>query len=298
MSETRALADLPSAPDILRRSKGGRDRGRVGGRLTTVVATAVFAAIVLAVILAPILSPYDPNQQDLTAILQAPSSKHLLGTDVLGRDILSRVLWGGGPPLLVGTLSVLIALVVGVSLGLVAGYSGRMVDGVLSRLADIQMSIPGLVLALLVLALLGSSINNVILVIAIESWPLHFRISRSQVQMVRGEAYLEAARLAGLGRIELIGRHILPSTLPLLSVTGTFNFATAVLTEAALSFLGLGVQPPRADWGLMISDGQAQLSAAWWISVFPGISLLLLLLSVQVIGDWLAARFSSASSGT
>jgi len=217
---------------------------------------------------------------------------HWFGTDIIGRDVLSRVLWGGIPPLIVGVGSVLIALVLGTAAGVVAGYGGGVVDGVLGRLADIQMSIPGLVLALLVLAIFGAGVSNLIFIIAIESWPLHFRVVRSHVLSVRKLAYVEAAELAGHTRFQIVRRHILPSTLPLLAVTATVNFSHAVLAEAGLSFLGIGIQPPTADWGMMVSEGQTQLSAAWWISVFPGLALFVVLLCAQLIGDWLAQRTS------
>jgi peptide/nickel transport system permease protein len=187
---------------------------------------------------------------------------------------------------------VVAAMLLGTALGLVAGYRQGGVDAVLSRLADIQMSIPGLVLALLILVLFGASITNLIIVIALESWTLHFRVVRSQVMTVRNLAFVEAARLAGISEPAIVVRHILPSALPILAVTGTANFSQALLMEAALSFLGIGVQPPTPDWGTMISEGQAQLASGWWVAMFPGLALVVVLLSAQIIGDWLADRFS------
>ncbi|MAC80068.1 MAG: peptide ABC transporter permease [Rhodobacteraceae bacterium] len=261
------------------------------------VAPLILGLIVLAVIGAPLVAPYDPYAQDLMHMLEGPSAAHPFGTDILGRDVLSRVIWGGWPPLVVGVGSVIIATAFGTLCGIVAGFRGGVFDSVVSRIADIQMSIPGLVLALLVLALFGSAITNLIFIIAIESWPLHFRVVRSHVRSVRGLAYVEAAALAGQGAAKILRRHVLPSTMPLLAVTATVNFSTAVLAEAGLSFLGLGIQPPTADWGMMVSEGQTQLGAAWWMSVFPGLALLVVLLCAQTIGDTLSRRTSVRAEG-
>lgn len=260
--------------------------------LAGAAAPAMLAVVVVLVCAAPLVSPYDPNEQDLLNLLEGPSAAHWFGTDMLGRDVLSRVLWGGWPPLLVGLCSVAIALAVGTAAGIAAGFRQGRVDSVIGRVADIQMSIPGLVLALLVLALFGSAVTNLIFVIAIESWPLHFRVVRAHVRAVRGHAYVEAAQLAGHGVARILWRHILPSTLPLLAITATVNFSHAVLAEAGLSFLGIGIQPPAADWGMMVSEGKTQLSAAWWISVFPGVALLVVLLCAQLIGDRLSRRMA------
>ncbi|MBM9468565.1 ABC transporter permease [Nakamurella leprariae] len=285
-----ALAAEGGSPEAAR---PGRTRAR--RPWGAMIAGAVFLIIVLGTVLAPLIAPYEPNQQNLRDMLEPPSGTHWFGTDVLGYDIFTRVLHGGGPPLLVGVSAVLVAMIIGVIAGIAAGSRGGWLDNLLGRIADIQMSIPGLILALLVLVLFGTNLQNVIIVIAIESWPLHFRVVRSHVQSVSQHTYVEASRLAGMGWRRTMIRHIAPSALPLLAVTGTVNFAGAVLTEASLSYLGMGVQPPTADWGVMISDGQTQLGAAWWISVFPGSALLALLLSTQVIGDYLADRFSVAS---
>lgn len=259
---------------------------------TEAAAPIVLALIVLLVCAAPLIAPYDPYEQDLLNLLEGPSAAHWFGTDLLGRDVLSRVFWGGWPPLTVGLCSMLIALVMGTAAGIVAGFRQGPVDSVIGRIADIQMSIPGLVLALLVLALFGSAVTNLIFVIAIESWPLHFRVVRAHVRSVRGHAYIEAAQLAGQSLPRILWRHVLPSTVPLLAVTATVNFSHAVLAEAGLSFLGIGIQPPTADWGMMVSEGQTQLSAAWWISIFPGLALLVVLLSAQLMGDGLSRRMS------
>ena len=267
-----------------------RDLGKVGEW----AAIAMLSALVIGAVFAPFVAPYDPLAQDLTNIMQPPfaSMAHPLGTDFLGRDMLSRIIYGAQPPMVVGAFAVLLALVIGVPLGIMSGWRGGWPDMAIGRLADIQMSIPGLVLALLVLAMLGKHLSLVVLIIALESWPLHYRVVRAYVQSVRGNGYVEAASLAGVGPVGITFRHLLPGVVPLLAVTATANVATAVLAEAALSYLGMGVVPPTADWGSMVAEGQTQLSGAWWISVLPGFALIALLLSVQVIGNAISARQS------
>jgi peptide/nickel transport system permease protein len=261
-------------------------------RLTRSMAPIVLALVVLAVAVAPWIAPYGSNDQDLLSLLEPPSADHWFGTDLIGRDVLSRVLWGGWPPLTVGLCSMVLALIIGTAAGVAAGFRQGEVDSLISRIADIQMSIPGLVLALLVLALFGSKVTNLIFVIAVESWPLHFRVVRTHVRSVRGQAYVEAAQLAGHGTLRILWQHVIPSTVPLLAVTATVSFCHAVLAEAGLSFLGIGIQPPTADWGVMVAEGQTQLGSGWWISVFPGVALLIVLLCAQLLGDELSRRTS------
>ncbi len=255
-----------------------------------VLAVVLLGLLVLAALLAPWVAPHDPLRQDLMNFMLPPfqSMAHPLGTDFLGRDILSRVIWGARPPILVGTFSVLLALAIGVPLGIISGWRSGPLDMVIGRLADVQMSIPGLVLALLVLAMLGKNLALVTLIIALESWPLHYRVVRSYVQTARNNAYIEAARLAGVGPVGIMLRHYLPGVMSLLAVTATANLATAVLAQSALSYLGMGIAPPTPDLGLMVAEGQTQLAGAWWIAVMPGLALIVLLMSVQVIGNALA----------
>ncbi|SFF39509.1 peptide/nickel transport system permease protein [Actinacidiphila alni] len=254
-----------------------------------------FVIVLLLAVVAPLLAPQSPYEQHLDAISLPPGGGHRLGTDSLGRDVLSRVLYGGRPPALIGIAAVAVALTVGVLLGLMAGYRGGLADAVLSRVADMQLSVPGVVLAIFILTFLGGGLRNVVVVIALESWPLHYRVVRTLTIGTRNRAYVEAARTVGLGQLTILRRHILPAVLPSLAVTATSNFVMAVLTEASLSFLGLGVQPPTPDWGFMISDGRTLIVSAWWISVFPGIGLFLLLLAVQLYGDGLAKSLSLQS---
>ncbi|MBK0023682.1 ABC transporter permease [Brucella pseudogrignonensis] len=254
---------------------------------------------VVAAIFAPLIAPYEPNSSDLMAFLQEPSfnSGHWLGTDDLGRDILSRVFYGARPVLLVATIATLLSALIGSLLGIVAGLSNRLIDQIIARIAEIQLTIPGLVLALLALALFGSRLENLILILALESWPLHFRVSRSYTLNARNQGYMEAAWLAGVPLWKSVLRHIVPGLLPLLIATSTISAAFIIMTEAGLSFIGLGIQPPTADWGLMIAQGKSQLGAAWWLSLMPALALLSLLFGVQLLGDSLSSRLSARETG-
>lgn len=254
---------------------------------------------VVAAIFAPLLAPYEPNSSDLMAFLQEPSfnSGHWLGTDDLGRDILSRVFYGARPVLLVATIATLLSALIGSLLGIVAGLSNRLIDQIIARIAEIQLTIPGLVLALLALALFGSRLENLILILALESWPLHFRVARSYTLNARNQGYMEAAWLAGVPLWKSVLRHIVPGLLPLLIATSTISAAFIIMTEAGLSFIGLGIQPPTADWGLMIAQGKSQLGAAWWLSLMPALALLSLLFGVQLLGDALSSRLSARETG-
>lgn len=254
---------------------------------------------VAAAIFAPLLAPYEPNTSDLMAFLQEPSfnSGHWLGTDDLGRDILSRVFYGARPVLLVATIATLLSALIGSLLGIVAGLSNRLVDQIIARIAEIQLTIPGLVLALLALALFGSRLENLILILALESWPLHFRVTRSYTLNARNQGYMEAAWLAAVPLWKSVLRHIVPGLLPLLIATSTISAAFIIMTEAGLSFIGLGIQPPTADWGLMIAQGKSQLGAAWWLSLMPALALLSLLFGVQFLGDALSSKLSARETG-
>lgn len=264
------------------------------------IGLAMIGVCLVIAVLAPWLAPFDPNKSDLMAILTPPSltSGHLLGADDLGRDILSRILYGARPVMLVGAIATVLSLVLGATLGIVAGAGPGWLDQFLSRLADVQMTIPGLVLALLALSLFGTRLENLILILAIEAWPLHFRVARGYMQNVRTQGYMEAAWLAGVPAWRSIWRHAVPGLIPLLSVTASISAAAIIMTEAGLSFIGLGVQPPTADWGLMISQGKVQLGSAWWLSIMPAVALGVLLVGVQLLGDALSQKFMVGTRGT
>lgn len=274
-------------------------RNRRGLPVRGLAGAALIGLWIAAAALAPWISPYDPNASDLTAFMAPPSlaGGHPLGTDDLGRDILSRVFFGARPVLLVATVATLLSVLIGGALGIAAGYGGRLADQLIARIAEIQLTIPGLVLALLALALFGSRLENLVIILALESWPLHFRVARSYTLNARSQGYMEAAWLAGVPHWRSVIRHVVPGLLPLLIATSTISAAFIIMTEAGLSFIGLGIQPPTADWGLMIAQGKAQLGAAWWLSIMPALALLSLLFGVQLLGDALSSRLSALETG-
>lgn len=237
------------------------------------------------------LAPHDPNLQSLRLRLKPPvwqegaEAGYWLGTDALGRDILSRIIYGARVSLLVGLLAVLVQGAIGVLVGLFAGYFGGWVDNVLMRIADIQQSIPFLILAVAVAAVLDASLTNIIIVLGVTGWVTYGRVVRGQVLSLRERQFVEAARALGAGHLSIIFRHILPNTTASITVIGTLTISTMILAEASLSFLGLGVPPPDATWGGMVADGRNYLSSAWWVSVLPGIAIFLTVLSINLVGD-------------
>lgn len=268
--------------------------GRWLRRGGTVFAAAVLAAVVGGVLLAPVIAPEGYDAQELVDSYAAPSwfGHHPLGTDNLGRDTLARVLYGGRPALTISVVAALLATVIGLSLALLATLGGRWWDGVLGRLADVQLAIPSILLALVVLAFAGSGPVPLVLVLATGGWVLTFRILRAHLGRVVALPYIEAARLAGTGAGGLLRRHVLPAAAPLLVVGLTLNFSSVLILESSLGYLGLGVQPPQPDWGQLVASGQAQLAGAWWISIVPGIFIVATVVAVQVLGDRLADRLS------
>jgi peptide/nickel transport system permease protein len=278
-------------------SDEGRPRGRWRRNLPGLIGAAILLTAVVVSVFARQIAPYGLNDQDLLNILHPPSGAHLLGTDELGRDVLSRVIYGGREALFVTVLAVVFSVAGGFALGVTAALAGGWVDNLMGRLADIQLSIPAILLALVVLALAGSSLPLLIVVLALSSWVLVFRVVRAQARTIAAQPYVEAARLAGANTRAVIRRHVLPGTLPLAIVAAALNFSTVLILEASLGFLGLGVQPPNADWGEMIATGQSHLAIAWWASLSPGIALVLVLIGVQLCADWLAQRFSIKGLG-
>ncbi len=247
----------------------------------------VIALFVLVAVFAPLISPYDPAAQSWTLVRKPPSWSHWLGTDDVGRDILSRIIFGARASLLAGVISVCIAVSIGVPLGLMAGYLGGLVDGVLSRLTDAMLAIPYLILAIALAAFLGPSLGNAMIAIGITATPVFVRLTRGQVLAVKVEDYIEAARAVGNPpwRIALV--HILPNILPALLVQGTLAIAAAIIAEASLSFLGLGQQPPEPSWGSMLNSAQRFLANAPWMAVWPGLAIFLTVVSFNLLGDGL-----------
>ncbi len=253
---------------------------------------AVICCTALAAILAPLLSPTDPIKNRLFDRLTPPmwvsggTIDYPLGTDTLGRDVLSRLLYGARISLIVGLSAVCISGVLGVSLGLLAGYYGGRLDDALMRLGDIQLAFPILVLAIAVLAVLGASLGNVILVLGISGWVTYARIVRGETLSLKQREFVEAARAIGSPDGSIIWYHILPNILPPVTVVATFSVARVIIAEASLSFLGLGIPPPTPSWGAMLDEGRNYITTAWWLALFPGLAILFLVLGINLVGDW------------
>lgn len=260
--------------------------------VTAQVSLWVVVLLVLMAIAAPLLTPYSPATQDYDASLAGPSLDHPMGTDLTGRDIFTRLVFGARASLLVGIVAVGLAMLAGVPLGSIAGYTERdWLDESIMRAMDVIISVPALVLGLALVGTLGASLRNVILVIAIVYSPQYARVIRGQVLSVKEEEYIEAARNTGISDFTLLGMHVLPNSFAPVLVQATYHVATAIIIEASLSFLGLGVQPPRPTWGVMISDGRGYLPEAWWISVFPGLAIMVTVLAFNLLGDGLRDEF-------
>ncbi|PSL01179.1 peptide/nickel transport system permease protein [Haloactinopolyspora alba] len=245
----------------------------------------VLTAVVAAALLAGRISPHDPVEPSVDDRLQAPSGEHWFGTDELGRDVFSRVLAGAEVSLRVGAVAVGISLAAGVLIGLLAGYYRRWVDDVLMRVMDVVFAFPALLMAIAVLAILGRGSTNAMIAIGIVYTPIFARITRASVLSVREEVYVRAARSAGAGDVRIVARHVLPNVTAPIIVQTSVSLAFAILSEAALSFVGLGTQPPDPSWGRMLSEGRGFLEQAWWMAVFPGAAIFLTVLAFNVLGD-------------
>jgi peptide/nickel transport system permease protein len=246
--------------------------------------TVVLVVIALA---APLLAPHDPNAQDTSRRLEAPSKDHALGLDDLGRDVLSRIIWGARVSLRVGFSVVLIASIVGVTLGAIAGYFGGWADVAVMRLCDILLAFPGILLAIALVAVLGPSLNNVILALATTAWVGYARLTRGQVLKVREMEYVTAAKALGARSPRVILKHVLPNVINPVIVLATLGLAGTILSEAALSFLGLGVQPPTPSWGAMLTSGRNYLELASHLAVYPGLAIMLAVMGLNFLGDGL-----------
>ena len=259
-------------------------KGWVGLSLTLV--------IVVAAVGAPWLAGHDPLQADFAAGLKPPGTPgHPLGTDQLGRDLLARVLHGARLALFIGVCTVLVTAVVGGVLGLLAGFVERWPSAVLMRLADVQLSFPFILLALTINAIVGLGLRNIILSLSAAGWVVYARVVRGEVLSVKQRDYVHAAAALGVGRTRLLFRHVLPNVAPSIVVVASLQFSQFVVAEAAISFLGFGVQPPTPAWGSMLSESRDFLYVAWWLAAFPGIALALTALGVNLLGDWLRDTF-------
>lgn len=249
-------------------------------------AVVLILAIVIA-ILAPVLSPYDQTAQSLLDRLTPPSTMHLLGTDGLGRDVLSRLLWGSRVSLLVGIGAALLTILIGTVIGGVSGFLGGAVDQIAMRITDVFMSIPPVLLILLVVTIFGGGIGLTIFTIGLVMWPGTARLIRGEFLRIRKFEFVDAARVAGASPVRMMVLHMLPNALPPLIVQTSLLTAESILIESGLSFLGLGVQPPTASWGSMLFEGRRFMEVAWWISTWPGVAIFITVLSLNLAGDFL-----------
>jgi peptide/nickel transport system permease protein len=267
-------------------SAGAASSFRLHRSRRSLLGVVLLALLGAAALLAPLLAPFDPDLIDLGAgRLLPPSASHWMGTDELGRDLFSRVLYGARVSLLIGFLAVAIAVSIGTVVGAAAGYAGGWLDSLLMRIVDMFLSFPRLVLLITVVALFEPSIPLIIIVLGLTGWMGVSRLVRGQVLSVRQREYVQAARALGYGPGRILGRHVLPNVATPIIVAATLGIGNAILAEAALSYLGLGVQPPVASWGTIIQSGSDRLVDAWWISTFPGLAIVLTVMSFNLVGD-------------
>jgi peptide/nickel transport system permease protein len=247
------------------------------------MATLVAAAAVLA----PLLASYGPADADLTRSLEPPSRGHWFGTDQLGRDMFTRILYGARVSLAIGLVTVGIAGAIGLALGLLSGFAGGPVDLLVMRLVDVQLSFPFILLALVVNAILGIGLQNIIVTLIVTGWVVYARLIRGEVLVLKKHEYVDAARALGASEARVVWRHLLPNLWTPVIVLSSLQVAQFIVAEAAISFLGFGVQPPMASWGNMLNEGKTYIYNAWWMTTFPGLALVLTALSVNLVGDWL-----------
>jgi peptide/nickel transport system permease protein len=279
-----------------------RHAGRVARELavwpaTLKVGTVIVATIVLAGLFAPLIAPYDPFYQDFGTVLQPPSFAHPFGTDMVGRDVFSRVLFGIRIDMQIGFFTTYVPMIYGVALGAAAGYFGGWLDAILMRLLDIAMAFPFLVLIIVILSILGPGVQNIYIAVFLVAWTMYARLARAEMLVERNKDYILAARTLGFGPGRIIFRHALPNIIHSSIVFSMADFVLNILLVSGLSFLGLGVQPPLPEWGAMIAEGRDYLLQAWWISTLPGIVVVITGTGLSLIGDGLAHRLGERQHG-
>jgi peptide/nickel transport system permease protein len=260
---------------------------RVLRRPAALIATLVVAAFVVIALGAPYFAPFDPIKTDYRAVRKAPSSAHPLGTDEVGRDVLSRLIWGARASLLAGAVPVTLALLVSLPLGLLSGCAGGWLDGLIMRVTDAMLAIPFLIVAIALAAFLGPSLVNAMLAIGIAALPTFLRLARGTALALTTEEFVVSARALGCSRLRVAVRHVLPNMLPPLLIQSSLTVAAAIIAEASLSFLGLGQQPPAPSWGSMLNAAQRYLSQAPWIALYPGLMIFAVVMALNVVGDGL-----------
>jgi peptide/nickel transport system permease protein len=263
---------------------GGLWTAFVGSRLFW-VGFALLAAIIIVAVFAPLIAPHDPLEQNIVTRLEPPSAEFLLGTDSYGRDVLSRLIYGARVSLAVGFLAILIAMTVGSTIGIVAGYIGGKLDEIVMGLLDVMLSFPTLLLGLMIAAMLGASLENLIIAIAITEIAPFARVARAPTITLKQRDFVEAGRALGFGPVRIMGVHILPNMISDVVVMSSLWMASAIRTEASLSFIGLGVPPPTPTWGSMIREGFENILDAWWLAVFPSLAILVTVLALNLLGD-------------
>ncbi|MBD3307625.1 ABC transporter permease subunit [candidate division KSB3 bacterium] len=252
----------------------------------SVIGTLIILGLIAVAMIAPLLAPYDPLAQELqTARLAPPTPEHPFGTDQLGRDIFSRVIWGSRISLRIAIIVALISGPTGLILGIISGYFGGKIDEVLMRVTDMFLAFPKLILAMAVASALGPNLNNAILAIAVASWPAYARLARGETLVIREHDFIEAIRALGANNVRILLRHVLPVCLPTVIVRVSLDMGGIILTAAGLGFIGFGAQPPTPEWGIMVSDGRSFLHEQWWVSTFPGIAILIVVLGFNLLGD-------------
>ena len=288
MKKAEQTADLRLQSQIGEEEHFG-DLMRRMARENKIAAASFFLIVVLflAAALAPLLTPYEENEMDLLHRLSAPSAEHLLGTDEGGRDVLTRLLYGARVSLLIGVIPALLSLILGALLGVAAGYRGGWTDTFIMRLADVTLAFPSMLLAMVIMYSLGGGIQNIFLTLTLVNWANVARVVRAQTLQLKSGEFVEAAQVIGVPRDRIMRRHILPNCLPTLLVLFTLNIPASILSESSLSFLGLGIQPPNASWGLMINTGRQYLYSAPWLCFAPGAAIMLTVLAFNFLGNGL-----------
>ncbi len=256
------------------------------------IGVLILTIFLISALFAPYIVPHDPLAQDLSSRLKPPGwygkgAYYFLGTDQLGRDILSRIIYGGRITLFVGFVCAIIASIVGSFLGVIAGYFGGKIDSIIMRIADVQLAFPFIILAIALIAAFGPNLTNIVIILGLTSWVRFARVVRADALLLREFDYVTASTAIGASHKRIIFRHILPNIISPIIVVITLEIPRMILMESALSFLGLGVQPPEPSWGSMASDGRVYINVAWWLTTFPGIAIMLVVLSVNLMGDWL-----------